>query len=390
MKYNIINIGCRVNSSESDLIDSYLCNLGEKTKIGDADYIFINTCTVTAIAEKKTRKIVRSALNNNKLAKIIVTGCSVNINADYYKNLDSRVIAIDKFKLLEHFKNMEFNPKNQSNSRVNVKIQDGCDNNCTFCIVHIARGKSFSFPPEQIINQCKKLSESGVKEIVLTGINLGNYNLPSLSNLLQLLLKNTTDCRYRISSIEPNNVNKELIETILQSNNRICSHFHLPLQSGSTKVLKEMNRRYSASEYLSLVNQIYELIPNFAITTDVIVGFPGETESDFDDTISVCRKCKFSKIHVFPYSKRQGTPAAQRTDQISDFIKKKRASDLRKLSNELAIKNFESRIGTCEWVVTEEDQIATTDSFFKIKSNQFTNSGDLLKVELKPDMYFKE
>lgn len=386
MSFAVVNLGCRVNRAESDLIIEKMKETDVVAPLEEADVVFVNTCTVTGVAEKKTRKTVRGVLEKNKHAKVIVTGCAAEISPDYYEGLSDRIEVVSKFDLLANT-SKPLDVDSTAISRVNVKIQDGCDNACTFCIVHIARGKSISIKKEDVIRQCVELDKQGASEIVLTGINLGNYSDPSLAELLRELLDSTKNCRFRISSIEPPEVTDELLETIQNAGSRVCRHLHMPLQSGSNRILKLMDRHYSAEQFISLCEKIYFLMPNFSLSTDIIVGFPGETEADFKDTFSLAKRLHFSKIHVFPYSKREGTPACSMENQIPVGVKKQRASELRKLSNALRIQEFNKREGCQEWVVTENDCRATTDSFFTIKSATFNEPGELLLVKLSKEMF---
>ena len=386
MSFAVVNLGCRVNRAESDAITNKMLESDVLAPTETADTVFVNTCTVTGVAEKKTRKTVRHVLETNKNATVIVTGCAAEIDPSFFESLSGRVRVVPKFELLSNSQD-NFYEGPQNMSRVNVKIQDGCNNACTFCIVHVARGKSVSVPQSDVVKNCIALDKAGVKEIVLTGINLGNYSDPSLAELLNTLLDNTHSCRFRISSIEPPEVTDNLLEVINDADWRVCHHFHLPLQSGSDNVLKRMDRHYSFDDFSELVKKTRFLMPNFSFTTDIIVGFPGETEEDFKQTLNVANEVSFSKIHVFPYSKREGTPAAEMPDQIPDVVKKKRAKQLRELSDKLRRREFLKRVGELEFVVTENNNLATTDSYFTIKSSNFSSPGQLLNVELKEDMF---
>ena len=389
MKYCIINLGCRVNRSESDIFYSLLNTIGEPSNVEDADVVIVNSCTVTSIAEKKTRKTVSTVLKKCTSGTVVITGCSANINFDYYSHLNDRLKIVDKFELIEELKkHAECEPSTATlKARVNVKIQDGCDNECSFCIVHVARGKSTSISKEEVINTCKKLDISGVKEIVLTGINLGSYSDPNLCDLLICLTDQTKNVRYRLSSIEPPEVSKNLIELIVSSEGRICRHFHLPVQSGSNKILHDMNRRYSADDFLRLVDEIYRIDDKFSLSTDIIAGFPGESESDFSDTIKLAKYCHFTKLHVFPYSRRAGTPAYDMDGQIDERVKKSRAQVLRDLGRSMRREEFLRRCGSIERVVCEEAGRATTESYFSINLDERDRVDEFLDVRLEPKMY---
>ena len=277
-------------------------------------------------------------------------------------------------------------------TRVGVKIQDGCNNACTYCIVHVARGRIWSKNADEVVTECKSLASAGTKEIVLTGINLGSYECEGmhLAQLMHRLLEATKDmheegelaCRFRISSIEPADVSEELIECIASSTGRICKHLHLPLQSGSSKVLSEMARPYNASEYFFLVERLRKAMPTLSLSSDIIVGFPGESESDFKQSLDAAHACAFSKIHVFPYSKRKGTPAAARLDQISAEVKKERAAHLRKVALELRNLDFEKRIGAKENVLVEQLGRAMTESYYEIEAPTKMPIGALISIDI--------
>ncbi|MDO5329096.1 MAG: MiaB/RimO family radical SAM methylthiotransferase [Coriobacteriia bacterium] len=376
-KFYIKSLGCKVNRAEADDFAAYLLENGwEFSSSEEADLILINTCTVTHTAEKKTRKAVKSLCTTNKKAKIILTGCSCVIHSDFYKSLDSRIEIISKKDLDVGCASILANEKFRT--RASIKIQDGCDNACTYCIVHVARGKSVSLDKKFIINRFNELSDSGVKEVVLTGVNLGAYN--DLCGLLTELLH--SDTRIRLSSIEPQNLTDDIIDLIADSDGKICRHLHLPLQSGSSRILKKMARHYNADEYLSLVYKLREKIPTIALSTDIIVGFPGEDSSDFKQSFDLCNKCGFMKIHVFPYSVRVGTPAAIMPNQIPEDIKQKRAKNLRELSKNLAIKDFNARKGSSELVLVESKEVSRTESYHTIASPKASKPGELISVIL--------
>lgn len=443
MKFCVVNLGCKVNRVESDAASSVLSAAGHiLCNEENADVILINTCTVTGEAEKKTRKAVRHALNANEYAQVIVTGCASEVAPSFFRSLSDRVEVVSKADLVPFVENLA-TAKNVSTcgvqsedyrwftstkeslrvgdsfpTRVGIKVQDGCNNACTYCIVHVARGKAISRPCMSILKEAKLYAESQVKEIVLTGINLGSYYNESifqtftLAGLLKTLLVWTEPyqsatippCRFRISSIEPKDISEDLIEVLSQSNGTICRHLHLPLQSGSSKVLREMARPYTAEEYKNLVEKLYRRIPNLALSTDIIVGFPGETEKDFQETLELARACHFNKIHVFPYSMREGTPAAQRKDQVSPEVKSERAAQLRQLSEELHHQDALNRVGKQEMVLVEEvnDDGArgTTESyhevFIRFKAGSFSDGakpqdifkrGSLVPVVLSERMF---
>ncbi len=404
--FHVVNLGCKVNRVESDdFAASLIANGGHEAAIEAADFIVVNTCTVTGEAEKKTRKAVRHALRANDFARVVVTGCAAAIDPFTYIEMDPRVEVVPKGSMgallgeqagvspaLAAIRAGEDFP-----TRVGVKVQDGCNNACSYCIVHVARGRATSRSSEEIAAEVRELARAGVREIVLTGINLGSYREGDmrLADLLRLLLKTVDEefpadsglgvaprVRFRVSSIEPRDVSDDLIELMAASNGRICRHLHLPLQSGSSKVLREMRRPYDAQRFLELVEKLYEAMPTLSISTDVIVGFPGETEEDFLQTCRMAEQCRFSKMHIFRYSKRASTPAAQRSDQIAPEVKADRAHRLEELAERLRGEDRSRRAGAIELALVESDGIATTESYHNVKAPTGARTGDLTECVL--------
>ncbi len=427
MNFNIVNLGCKVNRVESDAFAAGLLARGCVESDGAADVVVVNTCTVTGEAEKKTRKAVRRALRDNPTAQVVVTGCAAAIDADTYLSMDPQRVHLAGKLEVDQLLDELVGPLGHGaqalavgegfHTRVGVKVQDGCNNACTYCIVHVARGRATSRNAEEVRAECVALARAGVREIVLTGINLGSYrwvaeaaspaddvvgasgtsgepalvgaadpsapaaNPPAsrptplrLDGLLRLLLADTADihepgepaCRFRISSIEPRDVSDDLIALMAAADGRICRHLHLPLQSGSTKVLREMHRPYTAQRFCALVEKLYEAMPQLSLSTDIICGFPGETEDEFAETLELARACRFTKIHVFPYSPRRGTPAAERADQVAPEVRAERAARLRALADELRAADFARRRGTVELALVEESGVAMTESYYEL------------------------
>lgn len=408
MKSCVINLGCKVNRVESDGFERLLNERGiTASSVAEADLVIINTCTVTAEADKKTRKAVHRALRANGHGLILVTGCAAAQEPTVYTEMDERIEVVPKVEMASRISDLvgdsgrsghsalhtrtgsSFAPRQ---SRVGIKVQDGCDNACTYCIVHVARGKARSTDHEEIIQEARRLAFEGIKEIVLTGINLGTYGYGEmdLSGLMERLLSETEGyadsrgrlCRFRLSSIEPIDIDPRLIEVIASSDGRICRHLHLPLQSGSSRVLAEMGRGYDATRFLSIVEGIREVIPVVSLTTDVIVGFPGEGDDDLIETMELARASGFSKMHVFPYSRREGTPAAMRADQIPSDVKRERAARLRALSEELRRLDREMRRGTMELAICEGEGTATSESYHQVEAPASVCRGDLFSVEM--------
>ncbi len=408
--YAVVNLGCKVNRVEADGFERLLAERGGiPAPESAADLIIVNTCTVTGEAEKKTRKAVRHALSAAETAKVVVTGCATEIDASTYEAMGDRVTVVPKARMALYLEEGAFLSQlperraegakskdpatllpTDGRTRIGIKVQDGCDNACTYCIVHVARGRTVSRPADEVVSEAVALARAGVREIVLTGINLGSYDADGcdLADLCRRLLEETADlhgpgenpCRFRIGSIEPMDVSMDFIGLLAEAEGRICRHLHLPLQSGSSRVLREMARPYDADEYRQLVDYLRAMVPEIALTTDVIVGFPGETKDDFEDTCALSRHAAFSKIHVFPYSMREGTPAAERTDQVAPAVKADRASRLRALSETLAAADRTARAGTVELALVERPGHATTESYHEVFAREDAPAGSLVPV----------
>jgi len=380
-KVALHTLGCKLNYSETSSIGNQF--IERDFEVVDfqnkADVYVINTCTVTESAEKECRQIIRRALRQNPEAYIIVTGCYAQLRAEEIAQIDGVDAVLgsnEKFKLFSLIEN--FNKRDltcisvtptenltdfgvahstdaDSRTRAFLKIQDGCDYTCTFCTIPFARGGSRSLEKEKVINEFKNLLESGYKEIILTGVNIGDYgkNLnTNLYNLLTELINIDGEFRIRISSIEPNLLSDEIIE-LTATSEKLCNHFHIPLQSGSSRVLKAMQRRYTIEHYENLIFKVKKLLPDVAIGVDVIVGFPGETEEDFIHTHNFLRELPISYLHVFTYSERPDTKAVSLPDWVDVQERKRRNNILRILSEKKRIKFYSEMIGTKQKVLFE-------------------------------------
>lgn len=428
-QFHIHTLGCKVNRAESETIAAALIDAGwTQSEAKDADVAIVNTCTVTGEADTKNRKIIRALLKAGA-AHVVVTGCAINIAADHYAELgDAVVCEPDKSALPRtaqllvqgealksagpHAAKTSAACKSESaqpafeqacllgtdaesmrllsrtgkgfRTRVDVKIQDGCNNACTYCIVHVARGKARSIPASQVIGEVGSIANAGTREVVLVGIDLGAYDDSGidLADLMEILLQRTGIGRLRISSIEPQSLKPSLVTALATSDGRICRHLHLCLQSGSTKVLDEMARHYTAEEFLDLVATLRAQVPSIALSTDVIVGFPGETDEDFAQTCKVIEQARFMRLHVFRYSRRAGTPAAARVDQIAPQVMAARAKTLRELGTRLALEDMQQRLGAAEQVIVERPGIGTSESYHKVLVPAGLAPGLLLPMEL--------
>jgi len=359
-------LGCKVNHYETEAVWQLFKDQGyERVDFErQADVYVINTCTVTNTGDKKSRQVIRRAIRKNDNAVICVTGCYAQTSPAEIMEIPGVDIVVgtqDRVKMLDYIEqyHKERQPINgvtnimktrvyeeldvpafTDRTRASLKIQEGCNNFCTFCIIPWARGLMRSRDPEEVINQAQQLVDAGYKEIVLTGIHTGGYGEDmkdyNLAMLLRELDKRVRGLkRIRISSIEASQITDDVID-VLNESDKIVRHLHVPLQSGSDSVLKRMRRKYTMEFYKERVERIKKALPGLAITSDVIVGFPGETDEEFMETYRAIQEIGFSELHVFPYSKRTGTPAARMDDQVDDEVKNDRVHQLIELSNQQA------------------------------------------------------
>lgn len=358
--YTYISLGCKVNAYETSAL---ILRLKEKGYIEDnvnPSVALINTCSVTSTADQKSRQHIRKLMNKYPNAKVVVMGCYSQGHHEFISkeispflitgtsNRDKLIELIEKDNVEENDITSN-NPRiytyeelgvtaHSENVRAYLKIQDGCDNFCSYCLIPYVRGKSRSRDFDNILLEAHSLVESGYQEIVLTGIHVGGYGKDldnhSFSELVDSLLSIKNLYRLRISSIEESEIDDRLI-ALINSKDNLANHFHIPLQSGSDTVLKRMNRKYTCEEFYQKIKKIKEACPNVALTTDVIVGFPGESEEEFLETYNFIKKCGFNMLHVFPYSAREKTLAASMKNQVDPKVKKERTLRLIELSNEL-------------------------------------------------------
>lgn len=339
-------LGCKLNQAETELLAHQLGEAGYLVTAGEkVDICILNTCTVTHVADRKARHWLRLMRRKNPEALVIATGCYAERAPDELKRIGGVDVVVgnkEKGQLPEIIQArapLKSGPAGVkatlTNGRVRtlVKVQDGCNDFCTYCIVPRVRGKEYSLPPEQIIKEINDRVVSGYREIVLTGTKIGSYQYDSVSlrDLIETILKKTSADRLRLSSLLPDEVSPEVLS--LWQDRRLCPHFHLALQSGSDSVLKRMGRRYSVADFRRVVALIRQRIPDAAITTDVMVGFPGETEAEFDDTYRFCQELAFARIHVFSFSPRPNTAAARLPEPVAEEVKKERAEKMLELSH---------------------------------------------------------
>jgi len=364
MKFFLKTFGCKLNQYESQLIRENLlsCGFQETNSVYDSQYVIVASCAVTQDSVKGIRKFIGSVRAKNPRAKIIVTGCWVNIyphqvkKTHPYLTLNNR----EKYYLPAFLGKKDFQFKNQisgfkSHHRAFVKIQDGCDNRCSYCCVWMARGKSQSRNPGEILEEIKNLVKAGYKEIVLTGLCLGGYGKDidySIVKLLGEIEKLNYRFRIRLSSIEPQDVREELIE-FLRKSEKLVPHLHIPLQSGSDRILKLMNRKYDCHYFANLVSKLKSCNEKFQFSTDVMVGFPGEEEGDFLNTVKILKELSPVKVHIFPFSPRPETPAFNLKCQISPKVVWERKKKMQKDVDEIIKNALENQIGQTLQVLFE-------------------------------------
>ncbi len=407
MKVRAITLGCKVNAYESEYVLSLFKNRGYTITEENADIYLINTCTVTNNSDCKSRKIINKIIRENKDAIIVVMGCFIQANQDYSQegisimlgNKDkSQVVDLVEEYLTEHrplknvfktltseFEDMYIENMN-SRTRAFVKIQDGCENFCSYCIIPYVRGKCRSKGPELVIKEITNLLKNNYHEIVLTGIHTGHYGVDlntSFTDLLKELIELPNLDRLRISSIEITELNDEFLN-LLQKTSIIVDHLHIPLQSGSDEILKLMNRKYLTTDYEKIINKIRKIRPNISLTTDLIVGFPGETNGLFEETKRFLEKIKFSKIHVFPYSARKGTKAVNLPNQVNAIDKKNRVIEILKLSEKLEIKYMKKFLNKELSILIEtsndEYSIGHTGNYLQVKINKVIPENTFIKA----------
>ena len=357
MKVALDTLGCKLNQAETELLARQFAEAGHRlvSPVDEADVYILNTCTVTHIADAKSRHLLRLAHRRNADALVVVTGCYAQRVPQELAQIEGVSLVVgndEKPRLLQLLQESGYlshptsvpgdyttNHEPVFRTRAFIKIQDGCNNFCAYCIVPLVRGREKSLPVDRIVAEVRRRVADGYEEVVLTGTEIGSYshNGTGLKGLLERILAETEVTRLRLSSLQPQEISPELVG--LWRDRRLCPHFHLSLQSGSDGVLSRMKRRYCVSDYQGAVSLIRAQVPEAGITTDIIVGFPGETEGEFEGSYDFCQQTGFARIHVFSYSRRSGTEAAQLPQQISAQVKKQRSQKMLALARESA-QNF--------------------------------------------------
>ncbi|ADY73659.1 MiaB-like tRNA modifying enzyme [Desulfurobacterium thermolithotrophum DSM 11699] len=411
-------LGCKMNFHETAYMEEQFKKRGYKIVdfSEEADIYIVNTCTVTSVADSKSRKALRKAKSRNPKALVVATGCYSEVYPEKVEKLEEVDFItgnVEKFQIVDIvekriegklprlylrgiWKENQFYPLTirhyEGKTRAFLKIQQGCELFCSYCIIPKARGKMLSEKPEKVLEQVKELINSGYKEIVLTGTHLGGYGLDleeslSLAKLIEKIVKIPGLYRLRISSVEPIEFSDELIE-VVTSSPKIAPHLHIPLQSGSDRILNLMKRRYTKRDYKTIVERILSKNPDICIGTDVMVGFPGETEEDFEETKKFIKEFPFGYIHVFPYSPRKGTVAYKMKDSVSSLEKKERAAILREIGKEKSLnyrkkfldKELESLVLSN---LEDGDSVVLSGNYIRMIVKDKLKPGEIVKVRLK-------
>ena len=394
----VLTLGCKVNTYESEYVISELKKAGYEIKdFNDlCDVYIINTCTVTNSSDAKSKKMIRQAIKRNPMACVVAMGCFIAANFDYHEEgLDIVLGNKDKGKIVElleeYFQTKEtlidsyqgrlkefedmYIQEFVGQTRAFVKIQDGCDNFCSYCIIPFVRGKCRSKSEDVVYQEICDLVKNGYQEVVLTGIHTGSYGVDletNFAHLLRRLVSIEGLSRLRISSIEVTELNEEVLD-VLKNSSILVDHLHIPLQAGSDEILKAMNRKYDLEFFKKKIMEIRKIRPNISISTDVIVGFPGESEELFQKTIETCREIAFSKIHVFPYSERRGTASSRMDGKLDGTTKKNRARRLIEVSTELEKSYMKQFLNQSVEVLIEE----TKDGF------SYGHTGNFLHIKIE-------
>ena len=368
-RYKIITLGCRTNQYESQAYADQLQRMGY-IEGDDADLCIVNTCTVTASADKRSVYQIRQLKKHHPRARIAVTGCLTEQRGFALPEVDYVIPNLDKEKLLEtvfpdedlpEFKIERF----EAHTRAFVKIQDGCNSYCSYCIIPFVRGRSRSRSIDEVLDEIRSLVDNGYKEVVLTGINIGDFE-QGLAQLIRQVDRIDGLERIRVSSIDADEVDEDLADSIL-SGDKTCPSMHIVLQSGSNLVLKRMRRKYTRQEFINTCERLHKANADFTFTTDVIVGFPGETDQAFEETLSIIDQVRFAKVHMFPFSPRPGTRAARFTDTIEKSVVEERRQRVLRHTERIGYQLREQYVGRTMDVLIEGDNRGHTPNFLPVE-----------------------
>ena len=379
--FSILTLGCKVNSYESEALINKLIDKGYYLKNFNelCDVYIVNSCTVTKTSDQKSRQMLHAARRNNPNAVVVVMGCYSQLNLVEVSKLADIVIGtnnkLDVVNLIESYLETKKqiinitdvlnNPKYEemkvsalkTHTRGFIKIQDGCENYCSYCAIPYSRGKIRSRIPDNVIDEINNLVKQGTKEVILAGINTGTYGKDlgniTLAGLITRIMEETSIYRLRLSSIELMEITDELLETLVKYSSRIANHLHIPCQGGSESVLRRMNRKYTIEEYENRLSDIRKLFPDIAVTTDILAGFVGETEEEFKETLSFINRCKFYEMHVFPYSRRSGTVADSLEGHLDKSVITLRAKEISNLAVKLKEEYINKYINQSVYVLVE-------------------------------------
>lgn len=386
----IETLGCKLNQAESESLARQLAEVGCHilNPSDGADIYILNTCSVTHIADRKSRHLVRLARRRNPYSLIIATGCYAERAPEELAHIPEVDMVLgndEKARLVQILQQGGVISDNSAicppmlRTRSLVKVEEGCNQYCSYCIVPLVRGRERSLPVDWVVDEVRARVETGYREVVLTGTQIGAYR-PSLELLIQRILVDTGVERIRVSSLQPQDITPELLA--LWQDQKLCRHFHLPLQSGSDSVLRRMRRRYTVAQYEKAVTMAREAIPDVAITTDIMVGFPGESEGEFDEGYRFCQRMGFANIHVFPFSERPDTLAAAMPEKVGDRVKKVRSETMLKLARESSLRFREQFLGRTMTVLWEQrvdgNWVGLTDNYIRV----FASSNEPLKNRL--------
>lgn len=391
MKYSIVTFGCRVNQADSLRIEQDLRATGAvESASADADVVVVNTCSVTATADQGARQTIRRIARDNPAASIVVTGCYATRCADEIAALPNVVRVVrnaDKESLASHLSlttvdrfgdgngpcGLILEPGAAGRTAFTLRVQTGCEERCAYCIIPTTRGAGRSLPLADVVGEVERIAASGFKEVALTGVHLGSYGRDlqppaSLVDVLRALGELPLDLTFRVSSLEPMDCTPEIVDLVARSGGRFAPHFHLPIQHASDRMLQLMRRPYTLGYYRRLVDGIVERLPHASIGSDMIVGFPGETDEDFDQSLDYLAQSPLSHVHVFPYSDRPGTEASQMRDKVHGSIVRDRGVRLRAVGAELTRRFRSSQVGTRRPGLTLEDgTLVVTDNYLKVR-----------------------
>ena len=388
--------GCKLNQADSEVLARRFMSAGYNVvPLGDGPDIYVlNSCTVTHVADAKARQALRAARRRNPSLTVVATGCYAQRAPDQLRRVEGVDLVLGNFeksRIVEAVlqargvttvscaegKEGVIRSESLGRTRAMVKIQEGCNQVCAYCIVPKVRGRERSIPPEELVRHVRQRIGEGYKEVVLTGTQLGSYGFDltegtELKTLIETVLSRTEIERLRVSSLQPQEITPELLK--LWKDPRLCPHFHMPLQNGSDAVLARMRRRYSANEYKETVERIYETVPHAAVTADVLVGFPGETEEDHCRSFSLCESVNFLSMHVFPYSVRPGTGAAHMDSFVNPVVKRKRKEEMLALARDKTVAFQQTSLGSVRPVLWEREldpgvHLGLTDNYLKVKAH---------------------